>query len=670
MLPLGHLKNTPLIQRFLKKKPPQPKQIKFIIPKDFSSSAQLTNHIEKIVQDPKSWVYIDTSFLMWLTKIGPASRQQCFQWLEDQFQGRVIVPVWAAHEYLRHHSVNTLSDDIGKRCKQMGKLARQGYFLVRPFLDSSTLLNPLKANDHQALARKAFQELEKVSKLADVMKKQLKINAEEVINFINDHVPNSTNIFSVFDGIDSWGAERYDSRIPPGFQDKSKKGVELEEDEDSSIWTTGTNKFGDLIFWKEILDDAVIHKAKNAIILTNDLKNDWQMGGRLAPTEGVLKTDRESWKPYPLPHPMLSYEASLTAKLEEVLLLDSIYLGLYLKRHDPDNKVDLIDVALVPKQPYTATTENPATPAGTPTPSQATAVSSATGTALQSSTASAVRVTAQPEVYRFNDLIKTPNLYIALKNGLRLSFGPPLEANLIAAFTQKIESSFAEQTSIADLFIEENLIGFTVELLIRLGRTIHDKSLINTLGNPEGPIDLLNILSELPPKTASCLYLGFLSSMYLEESGSSRIPPKSKVSTSIWDRQKDVLAREPIKVIREHLQKEPFLPLYLPNSDDTKINVVLDHIPESDGEFILGSVKIDGEEVFSPAQRQTDLNLLIINENSERISPNEIVKAACSIYCIPQESVNILVDFDSTYKITSTAGFRTPKDISKTNTED
>ena len=48
-------------------------------------------------------IYIDTSFLMWMTKIGSSSRRELIGWLQQNCPGRVHVPIWAAHEYLKHH---------------------------------------------------------------------------------------------------------------------------------------------------------------------------------------------------------------------------------------------------------------------------------------------------------------------------------------------------------------------------------------------------------------------------------------------------------------------------------------------------------------------------------------------------------------------------------------
>lgn len=56
------------------------------------------------------------------------------------------------------------------------------------------------------------------------------------------------------------GELRYKYKIPPGYEDINKDGVE---------------KFGDLFVWKEILDLPVEKSVKDIIFITNDIKEDW-----------------------------------------------------------------------------------------------------------------------------------------------------------------------------------------------------------------------------------------------------------------------------------------------------------------------------------------------------------------------------------------------------------
>ncbi len=56
------------------------------------------------------------------------------------------------------------------------------------------------------------------------------------------------------------GELRYKYKLPPGFKDDKKEGIE---------------KFGDLFIWKEILKLPTNKNTNNIIFVTNDEKNDW-----------------------------------------------------------------------------------------------------------------------------------------------------------------------------------------------------------------------------------------------------------------------------------------------------------------------------------------------------------------------------------------------------------
>lgn len=65
------------------------------------------------------------------------------------------------------------------------------------------------------------------------------------------------------------GETRYTEKIPPGYKDADKKGFYLFEDRKH------IRKFGDLIFWKEIIEKAKADKLKYIILVTGDVKEDW-----------------------------------------------------------------------------------------------------------------------------------------------------------------------------------------------------------------------------------------------------------------------------------------------------------------------------------------------------------------------------------------------------------
>jgi len=114
--------------------------------------------------------------------------------------------------------------------------------------------------------------------------------------------------------------------VPPGFQDKRKKPVDVETIEGEEV-VVGSNRWGDLIFWQEILEHARAHRIRIVTILTKDVKNDWRMAGAL-PVRGDEDGRNIGVQP---PHPMLSFEAARTTSAHEVMLLDQYRIAEVMK---------------------------------------------------------------------------------------------------------------------------------------------------------------------------------------------------------------------------------------------------------------------------------------------------------------------------------------------------
>jgi hypothetical protein len=81
------------------------------------------------------------------------------------------------------------------------------------------------------------------------------------------------------------GEKRYSANIPPGFKDAKKDGVYVFDGK------RYIRKFGDLIFWKEIITKANQDKLKYVVLVTGDVKEDWWAewrGRRLGPRSELL----------------------------------------------------------------------------------------------------------------------------------------------------------------------------------------------------------------------------------------------------------------------------------------------------------------------------------------------------------------------------------------------
>lgn len=65
------------------------------------------------------------------------------------------------------------------------------------------------------------------------------------------------------------GELRYKDEIPPGYKDDTKKGFYLHKE------TKYIRKYGDLVFWKEIIIKTKSDKCQYIVLISDDGKEDW-----------------------------------------------------------------------------------------------------------------------------------------------------------------------------------------------------------------------------------------------------------------------------------------------------------------------------------------------------------------------------------------------------------
>lgn len=511
---------------------------------------------------------------------------------------------------------------------------------------------PLRGNftdrgAQQAAARSALNELSQLADDAKQWRERYTGHSNQVLNFINEHTPANSAIFDMLEGIEQIGKSRFDGRIPPGFQDRGKKSKTVSSDDDGeqlSI-TTGSNKLGDLMFWKEVLGLAAKDKVKNIVLLTNDVKNDWQLGGRVGPKEKELFSLRQNLNPIPLAHPMLSLEASLVAKSDEVLLIDSVYLGIYLKRHADKSTASFIDVAIVPDSPATTTVADHNRQLSKAYKAQERELEGGAGSN-----------------YLFVDNPELVNTRYVLVKAWRAS--AKLKDAAVTGLLERIGQAALDQKSAADLINEANIGKFTNDQLVSLGRLLHDHSLVDALGGPEIIVDLVSLLDRLPVATAASLHLGLLGSMYFNPGENTpRLPPRSTASQQIYASQGKKYAEVSIEALTHAFSKLTVRPLYLLQKEIPKIVVELRHLPDADGEFILDSIKVNGAEVYSASQKLNSHNLRALFHQKKVLTVGEILDATARVYLLPRNQLENDSNPLTEYEIPEFGGFNSSDTI-------
>ena len=68
------------------------------VPSETEGSADFKQRLAALFAAQSTHIYIDTSFLMWMTKVGSRSRQELIGWIQQNCTGRVHVPIWGSKQ--------------------------------------------------------------------------------------------------------------------------------------------------------------------------------------------------------------------------------------------------------------------------------------------------------------------------------------------------------------------------------------------------------------------------------------------------------------------------------------------------------------------------------------------------------------------------------------------
>ena len=626
------------------------------IPTDPENSDDYRARIGRLMADPGTHVYIDTSFLMWATKIGPASRGELLEWLRTDLGDRAHVPTWAAHEYLRHHVAGTILDELEKKTAEISQLAGGTFNYFRPFLDDPALPAADPWDRLRSSTRDAINTLDLLAAASRKWKNAYPAHAREIIEYINERVLEVGALFDDLSEIAQEGAARYEGRIPPGYQDRNKKGQA--DDDPNEVSAAGANRYGDLIFWKEAMEHAEDAGAAAIIILTNDRKNDWRMGGLHGATiDQTMLALKKAWRPVPVIHPMLALEAKL-ADIGEVALIDSQYLAAYLRGVDAERVGAFADVAIVP--------DPPAEPDEKQVRQAAVARRVAEAAEVAEQRAADAAAMAEADGFRFADDPAVGTTKRALARALLQSRGGADERG--AAILARVRADVEGSERFADMLTADEVAGMDHVSLASMARALHDRVLAGEPGYADALVDLIGLLDELPAATAGAIYLGLLASMYLETgTGMSRIPPKSSAAAMLLERLNRPFGDTAVYTIGRRLFGNDRLPLFVPT--EAAADAVFDVEADGGEPDRLRSLKINGVEVLAPVQEDANLRLRDLL-GAEAANGAAILEVAGALLAIPVTAFDAHGDDASEYNLTETIGFRSPDQLARIKEEE
>jgi len=258
---------------------------------------QLTDQREKNLWSECVFIF-DTSALLDLYFYPETTRQEIYNDILEKIKDRLWLPNHVQFEYLKNREglirkpivenytplIDTLlkpiSDSINQTQRNLQNLKQRTKNKDKhPFIDSSQIEEFEK---HLELYSEKFKEFDAKYKAQIVEKENEILELEKndtILETIEKYFPVGREYsFDEIIEISKEGKHRYEFDIPPGYEDLKKEKKE------------GTQIFGDLIIWKQILEYAKENK-KSIIFVCNDLKKDWCILEKS--TEKRVKSPRE-----------------------------------------------------------------------------------------------------------------------------------------------------------------------------------------------------------------------------------------------------------------------------------------------------------------------------------------------------------------------------------------
>ena len=597
--------------------------------------------LREMIASPKTHLYLDTSFLVWMTALGKEARGEFIGWIERVARGRVHVPVWSAHEYLRHHVQDLHGKTLGDIARDLNKVADDAFRTLRPYLDSQIADDPRPPPVVMSSARTSLIDIKRIANAVSKWRKNhYDVNAGEVIGLINRLGLRNPILLDWMTNIEASESARFEGRIPPGFQDRGKK----------ANGNIGSNRFGDLIFWKEILQHAREARAAGIVILSNDGKNDWHMGGEGQPElDTELHQVRSGLPPLPRPHPMLQFEARGTAGIADLMLVDQAYFAIYLRRTgEPCDRFFGAAIEITLPTPKAEDKAQRAELRESGRPSH--------GRAGQERTAER----AGPKHLPTEDGINVADTPIALRIALTASGRPADET--MGAILESMLSPESEGKNLAEFFTATAMKSWDTRGVVWLARMLGLRSLDGDHLATTYATDVFSFLDRLPPRTATALYLGFMAAAYLDVERVRAIPGGPWLA-QIFRLQSNPRAAVAINAFLKYISERNGRPVYLPDPAMPRLSVKpVIHTIKGSTPHLTG-LQINDVGVIVEAQMDEDRRLANRFPGRSIVTVSDIVGEACAMLGIPRDQIEQSATLSREVGFGSTVGIASPVDL-------
>lgn len=266
--------------------------------------------IQTILEADDCHVFVDTSVLSQLFKLNSGARRDFFAWVES-CKNRFHVPNWVVMEYNKRVYGNKLKDyvdELGK-AKEVGAHLKNLQRFFWGYVDDEELRGTTYQDKRQELLDNFGEIKENYAKILKAVNTNIAEHIVEVQKEIDMNLKSlvmDTDIYNVIGNMYFDWELRFENNVPPGYKDDTKT----------------TNKLGDLIIWKEILQYCKTKHINKAVFISRDEKPDTVYCPAIQTFGGRAANDDEQQK---VAHECLLYEFKLNNGGSEHFRLINFY---------------------------------------------------------------------------------------------------------------------------------------------------------------------------------------------------------------------------------------------------------------------------------------------------------------------------------------------------------
>lgn len=232
----------------------------------FSGYYSLTEEEFKKLWGECTFVF-DTNTLLNLYRYDKKTRDLLLEVME-LIEDRIWIPYQIALEYHKNmlREIITQNDTY----QEITKEVRNGVEQLKNKVNSFQRHSNINVDAILTMIDDMQRNIEKELKEKEESKPDLNVITQKISSLLENKIGEEYTQDKL-DEICKDGLRRYENEIPPGYKDNKDK----DKKKTINNGLIYENKFGDLIFWHQILDVSKKEEIKSVILVTDDVKEDW-----------------------------------------------------------------------------------------------------------------------------------------------------------------------------------------------------------------------------------------------------------------------------------------------------------------------------------------------------------------------------------------------------------